>query len=88
MTDRVEQLLGILTQDDLVRLLKDSNRHLEPKAAAAYLNVSVRCLEDWRKRGTGPKWKKVGRRVIYRFAELDAHLERGDQPPTGDAATD
>lgn len=77
--DRVAELLSIVTQDDLLRLLKASNKALEPKAAATFLNVSVRCLEEWRRRGSGPRWTKVGRRVIYRFADLDAYLARGDQ---------
>jgi hypothetical protein len=43
---------------------------LEPRAAASYLKVSVRCLEDWRKRGFGPKWRNVGKRVFYAFTDL------------------
>lgn len=79
MTDRAELLINSLGPDGIVCLLKAVNKHLDPKAAAIYLNVSIRCLEDWRKRGTGPPWKKVGRRVLYRFADLDAYLARGSQ---------
>ena len=80
MIDRVKELLALATQDELVQLLTGSNRQLEPKAAAAYLNVSVRCLEEWRKRGTGPKWRKVGKRVFYSVSDLDAY--RDHETPT------
>ena len=82
MNDHVEKLLLLASQDDLVYLLKASNRQLEPKAAAAYLNVSVRCLEGWRKRGIGPKWRKAGKRVLYSFNDLDSYLGHGEQTPT------
>ena len=87
MPDRVEELLAIATQADLVRLLQASNRGLGTKAAAAYLNRSVRCLEEWRKRGVGPKCTKVRGRVIYRPADLDAYLDHGDQRPNDDAVS-
>jgi Helix-turn-helix domain len=87
MTDRVTSLLSLASQDDLVRLLRASNRSLEPKAAAAYLHVSVRCLEDWRKRGVGPKWRKVGKRVLYWISDLDAFLDEGAQTPPDHAVT-
>ncbi len=83
MADRVALLLSLASQDDLVRLLKASNRALEPMAAAAHLKVSVRCLEDWRKRGVGPKWRKVGKRVIYQISDVDAYLDQGDETPPG-----
>jgi len=81
MTDRLSLLLSLASQDELVQLLKASNRQLEPKAAAAYLNVSVRCLEDWRKRGVGPKWRKVGNRVFYCLSDLDSLVNQGEQSP-------
>ncbi len=72
MIDRVEELLSILTQDDLVRLLRERNQGLRPKAAAAYLGVSVRCLEVWRSKRIGPKWwRGLARRIIYYMADLD-----------------
>ena len=78
MNNRVEELLSIVTQDDLIRLLKKSNRALEPKAAAAYLHVSVRTLENWRRDKIGPRFRKVGRRVFYQFADLDAYRRKRD----------
>ena len=79
MVDRVKELLALATQDELVQLLSASSRQLEPKAAAAYLNVSVRTLEEWRKRGTGPKWRKQGKRVFYSVVDLDAYQDNEPQ---------
>ena len=32
---------------------------------AEQLNVAIRTLRSWRKRGVGPAWTKVGRQIIY-----------------------
>ena len=34
-------------------------------------NISVRTLANWRTTGQGPKYVKVGGRVLYRAADLD-----------------
>lgn len=38
---------------------------LTPKDASAFLSVSVRTLEDWRREGRGPRFLKHGRCVRY-----------------------
>ena len=47
--------------------------------AAKYLNVTPRCLVDWRNRRIGPKYAKIGSKksshVMYRRSDLDAFLE-------------
>jgi hypothetical protein len=45
---------------------------LGPKQAAHWLGVSVRTLEDWRARGEGPPYFKVGGAVRYSIVELEA----------------
>ena len=35
--------------------------------------MSPRTLERWRYRGTGPQFLKVGGRVLYRLADIEAH---------------
>jgi excisionase family DNA binding protein len=40
------------------------------------LRTPVPTLRFWRHRGTGPTSLKIGRRVMYRGADLDAWLER------------
>ena len=34
--------------------------------------ISVRTLANWRNLGTGPKYTKLGGRVMYRIADLEA----------------
>jgi excisionase family DNA binding protein len=43
-------------------------------ATAAYLNVPARTLEDWRYRGEGPPYVRLGRGVRYRRSDVDKHL--------------
>lgn len=49
-----------------------SNRPLTIEEAADDLGVSVNSLRWWRHRGTGPVSYKIGRRVRYDRADLDA----------------
>ncbi len=44
-------------------------------AAAEYVGCSPRTLEKNRCYGGGPKYAKLGRRVVYRVADLDAWIE-------------
>lgn len=43
-------------------------------AAAKYVGFSVDSLKHWRTRGKGPRFVRVGTRVVYRIADLDAWL--------------
>lgn len=43
--------------------------------AADVLRVHIRTLERWRQTGEGPRYVKLGRRVGYRRAELEAWLD-------------
>lgn len=47
---------------------------LNEKEASQYTGFSVRTLQDWRFRGVGPSYIKIGRSVRYRLSELDAFL--------------
>lgn len=51
---------------------------LDPTAAGAYLGgnkpINALTLADWRCKGTGPAYIKVGRLVRYRLADLDAWM--------------
>lgn len=48
-----------------------------PKAAV-FLNVAAKTLANWRAAGRGPKFCRVGRRIVYRVDDLrrfmDEHL--------------
>lgn len=48
---------------------------LTTKEAAAYLRLQPCTLEAWRTRGRGPKYQKLGRRVVYDFKMLREFIE-------------
>lgn len=47
---------------------------IDPKATASYLGVSVMTLADFRSKGVGPNYIKVGRCVRYRRSDIEAWL--------------
>ena len=46
--------------------------HLDQILVGQRLRVSVRTLERWRWLGMGPRFMKVGGRVRYRLADIEA----------------
>lgn len=57
-------------------------RPLSEREASSYLGpVSVRTLQDWRVRGIGPAYTKLGRRVAYEVVDLDAFKAAGRIEP-------
>jgi Helix-turn-helix domain len=48
-------------------------RLLETVHAADELALSPRTLEGWRRRGEGPSYLKIGRRVKYRPEDIEAY---------------
>lgn len=51
------------------------NQKLTTEEAAAYLRLKPGTLEVWRCRGRGPKYQKIGRRVIYDKIKIDEYIE-------------
>ncbi|GAB6038047.1 hypothetical protein JCM15519_26060 [Fundidesulfovibrio butyratiphilus] len=47
-------------------------KSLNTKDAAAFLGLSAGTLEVWRSQGKGPKYAKLGRRVLYDPADLES----------------
>ena len=47
-------------------------RHVRPEGAAEYLDLDVGTLANWRSLGQGPKFRKIGARVVYDIEDLDA----------------
>ena len=46
------------------------------REAAAILMASVQTLRNWRWRGEGPRFRKIGQRLVrYRRADLEAFIE-------------
>lgn len=59
-------------------------RLLTNAEAAERLGVSPRTLEDWRLRGGGPVYRKLGRRLVrYSPDDLDAFVGEGARTNTG-----
>ena len=57
---------------------------LDETEASASLSVAVQTLRNWRWRGEGPRFVKLGKRAVrYRRGDLDAFVEAG---VTGKAA--
>ncbi len=50
-------------------------RWIDTIKAAAHADVEPRTLEDWRRRGVGPPYRRIGRRLVrYNLADLDAWI--------------
>lgn len=49
---------------------------LTPEEAAKFLRATVHSLERWRSAGGGPTFTKIGRRVVYSLADLEAWVAR------------
>ncbi|MCU0825880.1 MAG: helix-turn-helix domain-containing protein [Tabrizicola sp.] len=50
--------------------------YMSPEVAAKYLDSSPWTLSDWRFKGKGPKYIRVGQRMVrYRKEDLDAFME-------------
>lgn len=47
---------------------------LDSVALAALLNTTPNTVRQWRFHGTGPRGARVGKRVLYRRADVDAWL--------------
>lgn len=64
-----------------------TSRRISEQEAAKYLGpVQVRTLQDWRIRGVGPRYIKLGKRVAYDVADLDAYLQAQRVEPKAAAA--
>ncbi|WP_082594677.1 helix-turn-helix transcriptional regulator [Sphingomonas sp. Root710] len=61
-------------------------RFLSNEQAAKYLNLSPRTLEKLRVVGGGPLYRKLGRRVIYAFSDLNAWADARACASTTEAA--
>ena len=61
---------------------------LETVHAADELGLSPRTLVGWRRRGEGPQYLKIGRRVKYRPEDIEAYKVtrlRANLPPPQEA---
>lgn len=54
--------------------LATEERLLSSDEAADFLRVSRHTLPMWRRFGRSPPYRKLGRRVVYRLADLEAFV--------------
>ena len=59
-------------------------RYLRTPEAARFLGLSGRTLEKHRTYGTGPSYRKIGGRVVYRIEDLQHWADRGLRTSTSD----
>jgi Helix-turn-helix domain len=57
---------------------------LNNDAAARFLNLSPRTLEKHRVIGDGPRFRKLGRRIVYALADLEAWADARTCESTSD----
>lgn len=59
----------------------EQRRNGDAERAADYLGgamgpIAVSTLAYWRSRRKGPRWYRLGKRVMYDFDDLDAFIEQ------------
>ncbi len=59
-------------------------RYLRTPEAARFLGLSGRTLEKHRTYGTGPRYSKIGGRVVYQLDDLQNWVRRGEKASTSD----
>jgi predicted DNA-binding transcriptional regulator AlpA len=59
--------------------------HLNQKQLAVRWSISEASLERWRSEGIGPRYLKIGGRVLYRQVDIDAYEESCLQISTSQA---
>jgi predicted DNA-binding transcriptional regulator AlpA len=63
-------------------------RFLRTSEAARFLGISPRTLEKHRTFGTGPRYRKIGGRVIYALEDVQRWADRGLRISTSDPDAD
>ena len=63
----------------------DPSAFLRTPHAAEYLGLSPRTLEKHRTYGTGPRYRKIGGRVIYLVADLRSWADLGARHSTSES---
>lgn len=59
-------------------------RYLRTPEAARMVGLSIRTLEKHRIYGTGPRYSKLGGRVVYSVGDLQAWVAQGAKTSTSD----
>jgi excisionase family DNA binding protein len=49
--------------------------YYSPESAAQYLDIPLSTITDWRQKGVGPRFLRIGRRLVrYTKADLDTFM--------------
>lgn len=60
---------------------------LTDREVSALLGISTVTLCNWRSTGTGPRYRKIGKRAVrYLRADVEAFIEAGTVDPAAKAA--
>jgi predicted DNA-binding transcriptional regulator AlpA len=81
LTGGTSEPTGDIVPDPLAGL---PPRFLRTPEAARFLGLSGRTLEKHRTYGTGPKYRKIGGRVVYALDDLKAWADLGAKISTSD----
>lgn len=73
MEEKMEEVLEHLRQLKAERVATP-REYLNTKEAAEFTSISSVRLEEWRSRGGGPAYHKVGRKVLYSVEDLRAFM--------------
>ena len=63
----------------------DAPRYLDTRQAAGYPGTGAGTLNRMRVSGEGPRYSKLGRRVVYDLADLDRWVEERKRRFTGES---
>lgn len=73
------------TSGDATGTKFDRRCHVREDELAQRWRISLRTLQRWRRRGRAPAHLSIGRRVLYRCADIEAferrHLLDGEAKP-------
>ncbi|MGA8758009.1 MAG: helix-turn-helix domain-containing protein [Stellaceae bacterium] len=58
------------------------HEYMDTREAAGYLGISANTLNCWRSRREGPPFCKIGGKVRYRLADLDAWADGRRRDPS------
>ncbi len=61
--------------------------HLTTHRAAQELGISRHTLEAWRIKGIGPRFRKIGRRVLYEQGDLVVWASNQSRTSTSDSGS-
>jgi hypothetical protein len=76
---------GLLSASSPKAIIGQPHGPLNTRQAAAYVGLSASSLNKMRCNGSGPAYRKLGRRITYYPADLDCWLEQRRSTSTTDS---